>query len=103
MASNTKQTDYRRAGQAHLRVELTPWDDREFVRQFELARERLVDEGLLINGPRAAARLEQLLHATGYPAATVDVERTVDEALHRAARWTVRRDGRRVGPAATSS
>ncbi len=102
MASNVERTDRRRASEPQLRAALIPWEDRDFVRAFELAREHVVDEGLLINGPKAAARLEQLLHAAGYPDATVDVERTVDEALHRAARWTVRRDGHQAQPTSTS-
>jgi hypothetical protein len=76
-----------------LRTELVPWDDSGFVRDYERAHEQVVREGLLQNGPRAAARLEDLLRAAGYPRASVEVERTVDEALRHAARWTVRRDG----------
>jgi hypothetical protein len=63
------------------------------VREYERAREQVVAEGLLINGPRAAARLEELMRVAGYPRVSVKVERTIDEALHHAARWTVRRDG----------
>ena len=76
-----------------LRTELVPWDDSDFVREYERAHEQVVRERLLRNGPRAAARLEELMRAAGYPRVSVKVERTVDEALHRAARWTVRRDG----------
>ena len=39
----------------HLRTELVPWDDPDFVREYEGAHEQVVREGLLINGPRAAA------------------------------------------------
>jgi hypothetical protein len=77
----------------HLRTELVPWDDADFVREYEGAHEQVVREGLLINGPRAAARLEELMRAAGYPRVSVKVERTIDEALRHAARWTVRRDG----------
>jgi hypothetical protein len=77
----------------HLRTELVPWDDAEFVRAYERAREQVVHEGLLINGPKAAGRLEELLRAAGYPRVSVKVERTIDEALRHAARWTVQRDG----------
>jgi hypothetical protein len=77
----------------HLRTELVPWDDPDFVREYEGAHEQVVREGLLINGPRAAARLEELMRAAGYPRVSVKVERTIDEALRHAARWTVRRDG----------
>jgi hypothetical protein len=77
----------------HLRTELVPWDDPDFVRDYEGAHEQVVREGLLINGPRAAARLEELMRAAGYRRVSVKVERTIDEALRHAARWTVRRDG----------
>jgi hypothetical protein len=77
----------------HLRTELVPWDDPHFVRAYEGAREQVNREGLLINGPRAAARLEELMRAAGYPRVSVKVERTIDEALRHNARWTVRRDG----------
>ena len=77
----------------HLRTELVPWDDSDFVKEYERAHERVVREGLLLNGPRAATRLEELMRAAGYPRISVEVERTVDEALRHAARWTVRRDG----------
>jgi hypothetical protein len=77
----------------HLRTELVPWADTAFVRAYERAHEQVVREGLLINGPRAAGRLEELLRAAGYSRVSVRVERTVDEALRHAARWTVRRDG----------
>jgi hypothetical protein len=77
----------------HLRTELVPWDDGDFVRAYEIAHDQVVGEGLLINGPRAAGRLEELLRVAGYPRVSVTVERTIDDALRHAARWTVRRDG----------
>lgn len=77
----------------HNRAELIPWDDPRFVQEYGRAYECAIREGLTVNGPKAAARVERLLRASGYPLATVDVERTVDEALEHAARWTVRRDG----------
>jgi predicted ribonuclease toxin of YeeF-YezG toxin-antitoxin module len=79
--------------QGHLRTELIPWDDSDFVKEYERAHEQVVREGLLINGPRAAARLEALMRAAGYPRVSVKVDRTTDDALRHAARWTVRRDG----------
>jgi hypothetical protein len=79
-----------------LRAELIPWDDARFVHEFDRAREHAFLEGLTIYGPKAAARVEGLLRARGYPLATVDVDRTVEGALEHAARWTVRRDGPEV-------
>jgi hypothetical protein len=76
-----------------LSMKIIPWDDRDFVRAVEAARDQAHAEGLTINGPRAAARAEALLREAGYPAACVNCERSVDEALVHAAHWTVRRDG----------
>ena len=81
---------------SHLRSELIPWDDAAFVAKYERAHEQVVREGLLINGPKAAARLEELMRAEGYPEVSVTVERTVEEALRHEARWTIRRDGRQA-------
>ena len=80
-----------------VRNRLEPWDDRAFVLAFEAARRAAVREGYVINGPRAACRVEELLHAAGYVRATVESERTVDDALRRIAIWTVRRDGVTMG------
>jgi hypothetical protein len=63
------------------------------VRLVETAREQTLAEGLIINGPRAAELVQAILRDAGYTAATVECERTVDEAMVHAARWTVRRDG----------
>jgi hypothetical protein len=78
---------------SQIRAELIPWDDSDFVREYERAREQSFSEGLTIYGPKAAARVEDLLRSRGYPRAVVEVDRTVDEALAHAARWVVRRDG----------
>ena len=75
-----------------LRVRIVPWDDPGFVRAFDVAREQVRVEGLTINDPVAAARAEVLLHEAGYPGARVECERTVDEAIHHCAHWTVHRD-----------
>ncbi|MEO5966549.1 MAG: hypothetical protein ABIR11_13885 [Candidatus Limnocylindrales bacterium] len=84
-------TPVARAG--HLVVVLLDWEDQDFERAFERARAAVVAEGWIINGPRAAMRAEELLHAAGYPQARIGVERTVDEAMAHGARWTVSREG----------
>jgi hypothetical protein len=76
-----------------LRIRIEPWDEQAFVRAVEVARDQVHAEGLLINGPKAAARAESLLHAAGYPLARVECERTVEEAMAHCARWVVHRDG----------
>jgi hypothetical protein len=82
----------------HLRTKLIPWDDPDFVREYGNAREAVLQEGLLINGPRAAARVEALMRAAGYPHVSVTVERSAEDALRHAARWTVRRDRAGAAP-----
>ena len=78
---------------ADLKVTLIPWDDPDFVHAFERAHAQAVEEGLTINGPAAAGRAEELLRGAGYPDARIDCERSPEEALRHAARWTVRRYG----------
>jgi hypothetical protein len=76
----------------HIKAKITPWDDPAFVRAFEVARDRTAQEGYP-DGPKAGARVERLLREAGYPKATVDVIRTVREALEQTSHWVVRRDG----------
>ncbi len=45
------------------------------------------------DGPKAGAQVERLLREAGYPKATVDVIRTVKEALEQTSHWIVSRDG----------
>jgi hypothetical protein len=73
------------------RAKITPWDDRQFVRAFEAARERIHLAGVA-DGPMAAAKVERLLRDGGYPDARVDVIRTVKEALEQTSHWIVTRD-----------
>jgi hypothetical protein len=77
-----------------LRIRIDPWDEQAFVRVVENARDQVHAEGLTINGPEAAARAEALIHAAGYPLATVVCDRTAEEAMAHGARWVVHRDGR---------
>jgi hypothetical protein len=76
-----------------LSVRIIPWDDPSFVRAVEAARDQVHTEGLTVNGPRAAERAQELLRGAGYPAAIVECERTVAEAMAHCAHWSVRRDG----------
>jgi hypothetical protein len=76
-----------------LRVRIVGWDDPAFVRTFETARAQAREEGLTINGPKAAARAESLIRAAGYPTARIDCIRSVDEAMAHVAQWVVRREG----------
>ncbi len=76
----------------HIRAKITPWDDPAFVRAFEDARDATAHEGF-DDGPKAGAHVQQLLREAGYPKATVEVARTVREALDQTSHWTVSRDG----------
>ncbi|MES2209385.1 MAG: hypothetical protein V4515_04280 [Chloroflexota bacterium] len=75
------------------RVELRvlDWDDlgfREAVdRAWSTVRGSVVD----VDSTTAAAHLQLLVRAAGYPGAVVDVHKTVDEALAHAAHFEVRR------------
>lgn len=77
----------------HIKAKVVPWDDPDFVRAFEQARDEMERSGCCPDGPRAGERVQQLLHEAGYPLARVDVERTVEEALEHVSHWTVSRDG----------
>lgn len=77
-----------------LEAKLVPWDDPAFVAAFERVRVTLQAEGALNGSCQAAAlRAQELLRQAGFPAATVECVRTVDDVLHRTAHWIVRRDG----------
>jgi len=76
-----------------IKARLTPWDDREFVRAFERARDEIERTGCCPEGPAAAEAVQRRLRDNGYPDARVEVERTVAEALAHVSHWDVRRDG----------
>jgi hypothetical protein len=75
----------------HTTTKITPWDDREFVRAYEHAREAVHQEELG-DGPAAAAEVQRRLREAGYPDARVDVARTVEEAIDQVSHWVVSRD-----------
>ena len=76
----------------HIRATLKPWDDPEFHRAYEAARRKAADaEGG--DGLHAAILVERLLRETGFPHASVEVDRTAEEALTHTEHWLVTRDG----------
>ena len=77
----------------HIKARLIPWDDPDFVRAFERAREETERSGCCPDGPGAAQRVQQLLREGGYPRARVEIQRTVEEALEHVSHWSVSRDG----------
>jgi hypothetical protein len=74
----------------HLRVE--DWDDVAFREAVDAAwaRVRLGPEA--IDSTTAAAHLQLLLRGAGYPHASVEIHKTVDEALDHFAHFEVSRD-----------
>lgn len=76
----------------HIRAKITPWDDPAFVRAFEDARDSTARDGF-DDGPKGGAHVQQLLRQAGYPDATVEVVRTVRDALEHTSHWIVSRDG----------
>ena len=76
----------------HIKAKITPWDDPEFVRAFEAARDQTALGGYA-DGFTAGVRVERMLREAGYPKATVAVIRTAQEALEQTSHWVVSRDG----------
>lgn len=77
----------------HVKARLIPWADKDFVLAYEHAHAEVEESGCCPEGQDAASRVQHLLRDRGYPAARIDVERSVDEALAHVSHWTVRRDG----------
>jgi hypothetical protein len=77
----------------HIKAKITPWDDPDFVRAFENARDEVhtIEKGL--DEPRLGELVQHRLREAGYPNATVAVERTLVEALEHTSHWHVSRDG----------
>jgi hypothetical protein len=76
-----------------IRARLIPWDDADFVRAFDRARNEIERTGCCSEGPAAAEQVQRLLRERGYPKARVEVERSVEEALVHVSHWSVSRDG----------
>ncbi len=81
----------------HVKIVIAEWDDRDFVRSFESA---LVTACAShdIGRPETARSVEHALHDHGYPAASVECTRSVDDVLAARARWVVRRGADRDRP-----
>lgn len=75
------------------RVELriVDWDDVPFREAVDHAWDTIRAGSVDIDSTTAAAHLQLLLRSAGYPQATVDVRKTVDEALAHIAHFEVRR------------
>ncbi len=75
-----------------IQAKITPWDDPDFVRAFERARDDVERSGCCPEGPEAASEVQRRLRQAGYPSACVEVIRTVREALEHTSHWIVTRD-----------
>jgi hypothetical protein len=75
-----------------IQAKITPWDDPDFVRAFERARDDVELSGCCPEGPEAAAEVQRRLREAGYSSASVVVNRTVREALEHHSHWIVTRD-----------
>ena len=79
-----------------VELKIVDWDDvafREAVdRSWSTVRNGAVD----VDSTTAAAHLQLLVRAAGYPQAIVDVHKSVDEALAHVAHFEVRRTPVRV-------
>ena len=82
--------------QHRVELKVVDWDDLPFREVVETAwgqiRHGLVD----VDSTTAAAHLQILVRAGGYPTATVSVQRTVDEALAHISHFEVRREPAKV-------
>jgi hypothetical protein len=80
------------------RVELKviDWDDIPFREAVETAWAQIHRGTMAGDATTAAAHLQLLVRAAGYPTASVSVNRTVDEALAHIAHFEVRRERAKV-------
>ena len=75
-----------------VELKIIDWDDLPFREVVETAWRSVRDGGVDADSLNAAARLQLLVRAAGYPTAIVEVHKTVDEALAHVAHFRVSRD-----------
>jgi hypothetical protein len=74
-----------------VELKIVDWDDVPFREAVDRAWDTIRRGAVDIDSTTAAAHLQLLLRGAGYPQATVDVHKTVDEALAHIAHFEVRR------------
>ncbi|TAK00734.1 MAG: hypothetical protein EPO36_07645 [Chloroflexota bacterium] len=74
-----------------VELKILDWDDVPFREAVDRAWDTIRHGSVDIDSTTAAAHLQLLLRGAGYPQATVDVHKTVDEALAHVAHFEVRR------------
>ena len=77
-----------------VRIQLEPQDDQAFHEVFDLAIAAVSAHPNELDAPESARIAEHFLRDHGYPAATVDYSRSIDEYLAHVSHWLVWRDGR---------
>lgn len=79
-----------------VELKIVDWDDLPFREVVEDAWGRIRHGSVDADSTTAAAHLQLLVRASGYPTAVVEVHRTVDEALAHVSHFGVRREPARV-------
>jgi hypothetical protein len=79
-----------------VELKIVDWDEIPFREAVETAWRQVRHGQVDSDSMTAAAHLQLLVRAAGYPGASVTVHKTVDEALARVAHFEVRREPARV-------
>lgn len=74
-----------------VELKIVDWDDVAFRQAVDRAWSTIRQGAVDVDSTTAAAHLQLLVRGAGYPQATVDVHKTVDEALAHIAHFEVRR------------
>jgi hypothetical protein len=75
-----------------IRIRLEPPDDLAFHDRFEQAVAAASSGQHELDSPEAARIAGEYLRSNGYPAATIEFSRSVDEYLQHVSHWRVLRD-----------
>jgi hypothetical protein len=75
-----------------VELKIVDWNDVPFREAVDHAWDTIRHGSVDIDSTTAAAHLQLLLRGAGYPLATVDVHKSVDEALAHIAHFEVRRE-----------
>jgi len=79
-----------------VELKIVDWDDVPFREAVDRAWDTIRQGSVDIDSTTAAAHLQLLVRGAGYPQATVDVRKSVDEALAHIAHFEVRREAAKI-------
>ncbi len=85
----------------HVHLRVVDWDDVAFREAVDAAWAQVCLGPEAIDSTTAAAHLQLLLRTGGYPAARVEIHKSVDEALHHESNLEVSRDAGASSPSAS--